>query len=75
MVKVRPPNDPAINYIYVCIEEYLDGKQSCDWILNIMKKTNLPKEKLAGIMRQLSDYGSKDRYSELARECRLFGLV
>lgn len=65
--------DP-INHMYVVIQSYLDGKINCEEVIGIMKESDLPAVKLAGIMRQLSDYGDEDRYSLLRNECRLFGL-
>ncbi len=72
-IKTKQPENP-INSMYVSIETYLDGKSSLHEIFGIMRGTDLTAGKLAGIMRQLSDYGDRDRYSSLYRECRLFGL-
>jgi len=73
-LKAKHLEDPAINHMYVSIQSYLDGQSSCDDIISIMKESDLPAGKLAGIMRQLSDYGDRDKYSLLCQECRLFGL-
>ncbi len=73
-MKAKHPEDLAINRMYVSIESYLDGKSSFLEIFGIMKVSDLPAGKLAGIMRQLSDYGDRDRYSVLYHECRLFGM-
>ncbi len=73
-MKAKHPDDPAINCMYVCIESYLDGKSSFQEIFGVMRASNLPARKLAGIMRQLSDYGDKEKYSILYGECRSFGL-
>jgi hypothetical protein len=56
------------------VEAYLDGKISCEAAVSKMKSSALPADKLAGIMRQLSDYGDKDRYSLICKECKLFGV-
>jgi hypothetical protein len=73
-LKIKHFDDPSINRVYTAVESYLDGKINCEVAVDIMKGSELPTTKLAGIMRQLSDYGDKDRYSLLRRECRLFGL-
>ena len=73
-MKTKTPEDPAINRIYLAVQSYLDGTNNCDEVVNDMKESGLDSEKLAGIMRQLSDFGDMDRFSTLYRECRLFGL-
>lgn len=65
--------DP-VNRTYVIIQSYLDGKANCTEVIDVMKELDLPAAKLAGIMRQLSDYGDRDKYSLLRQECGLFGL-
>jgi len=67
-------NGLTINQLYLSIQSYLDGKSSCDEVVSIMRGSSIPAGDLAGIMRQLSDFGDKARYSLLRRECRLFGL-
>ena len=74
VLKAKHLEDPAINHMYVCIQSYLDGQSSSDEVVGIMRGSDLPAGKLAGIMRQLSDYGDRDRYSLLYRECKLFGM-
>ncbi len=71
---MKQREDPTINHMYVSIQSYLDGKSSCEEVVGIMRGSDLPAAKLAGIMRQLSDFGDRDRYSFLRHECRLFGL-
>jgi hypothetical protein len=66
--------EDSVNRTYVAIQSYIDGKISCEEAIGIVKVSDLPAIKLAGIMRQLSDYGDRDRYSLLRRECKLFGL-
>jgi len=73
-LKAKHLEDPSINGMYVAIQLYLDGKSSCDEVVGIMRTSELPSGKLAGIMRQLSDYGDTYRYSFLLRECKLFGM-
>jgi hypothetical protein len=73
-LKAKHLEDPSINGMYVAIQLYLDGKSSCDEVVGIMRGSDLPAGKLAGIMRQLSDYGDRDRYSLLHHECKLFGM-
>ena len=73
-MKAKHLEDPSINGMYVAIQLYLDGKSSCDEVVGIMRGSDLPAGKLAGIMRQLSDYGDRDRYSLLYYECKLFGM-
>ena len=73
-MKAKHLEDPSINQMYVSIQSYLDGKSSCDEVVGIMRGSDLPAVKLAGIMRQLSDYGDRERYSFLRHECKLFGM-
>jgi len=73
-LKAKHLEDPAINHMYISIQSYLDGKSSCYDIVGIIRGSDLPAGKLAGIMRQLSDYGDRDRYSLLRHECKLFGM-
>ncbi len=63
-----------VNQMYVCIQAYLDGKGNCDEVMRVMRQSTIPSAKLAGIVRQLSDFGDKAKYSLLRRECRSFGL-
>ena len=70
----HPGNGLTINQLYLSIQSYLDGKSSCDEVVGIMRESDIPAGNLAGIMRQLSGFGDKDRYSLLHRECRLFRL-
>jgi hypothetical protein len=74
VLKAKTLEDPSINGMYIAIQLYLDGKSSCDEVVGIMQKSEIPAGKLAGIMRQLSDYGDRYRYSFLQHECKLFGL-
>ncbi len=67
-------NGLTINQLYLSIQSYLDGKSNCDEVVSIMRESDIPAGNLAGIMRQLSGFGDKDRYSLLYRECRLFRL-
>lgn len=60
--------------MYVAVEAYLDGKISCEAAVSKLQGSELPADKLAGIMRQLSDYGDKGRYSLICKECKLFGV-
>jgi len=73
-LKAKHLEDPSINGMYVAIQLYLDGKSSRDEVVGIIRGSDLPAGKLAGIMRQLSDYGDRDRYSLLYYECKLFGM-
>jgi len=73
-MKAKHLEDPSINHMYVSIQSYLDGKSSCDEVVGAMRGSDLPAGKLAGIMRQLSDYGDREKYSLLRRECKLFGM-
>ena len=73
-MKTKTPEDPAINRMYITIQSYLDGKNNCDEVVSEIKESGLHSEKIAGIMRQLSNYGDMGRYSLLRQECRLFGL-
>lgn len=70
----HPSNGLTINQLYLSIQSYLDGKTSCDEVVSIMRESDIPAGNLAGVMRQLSGFGDKDRYSLLHRECRLFRL-
>jgi hypothetical protein len=70
----NPSNGLAINQLYLSIQSYLDGKSSCDEVVSMMRGSHIPAGDLAGIMRQLSEFGDKARYSVLRQECRLFGL-
>jgi len=74
VLKAKHLEDPSINGMYVAIQLYLDGKSSCEEVVGIMRSSEIPAGKLAGIMRQLSDYGDRDRYSFLRHECKLFGM-
>lgn len=60
--------------MYASIQLYLDGESNCDEVVGMMRESDIPPAKLAGIMRQLSDYGDRDRYSLLLHECRLFDI-
>jgi hypothetical protein len=70
----HPSNGLTINQLYLSIQSYLDGKSSCDEVVGIMRESDIPAGNLAGVMRQLSGFGDKDRFSLLHRECRLFRL-
>ena len=73
-MKTKTPEGHGINSMYTTIQSYLDGTNDCAEVVSYMRESGLKSEILAGIMRQLSDFGDIDRYSLLRQECKLFGL-
>jgi hypothetical protein len=48
---------------------YLEGNKNLNWILGIIKSTNIDKEELKRILENLENYGNKDRFNELFISC------
>ena len=63
------------NQVRKSLMAYLEGKKNLNWILGIIKSTNIDQKDLLQIFENLNAYGDHDKYSEAYSSCKEQGLL
>jgi hypothetical protein len=72
-----PISEDEFSYRYAlgCIRAYLEGKQTENWVMSMIRGTNIRDQALAGILNQLQPSAIPERYVKLLSLCKNEGRL
>ena len=65
----------SYRYALGCIRAYLEGKQTENWVMSMIRGTNIRGRVLADILNQLQPSAVPERYEKLLSLCRNEGRL
>ena len=63
------------NHLAGCVRAFLDGKQTINWVMGLIRGHRLPKSILEAILATAQPNADPARYEELLSTCRDEGLL
>jgi hypothetical protein len=72
---VRSVEETTYRYAYKCLRAFLEGEQSINWIVGVIRESSVRDQRLAEVFERLEEYGDPERYQEALSACREQGWI
>lgn len=75
MVEAMSPEERARSYTRGCLLAYLEGKKNLNWIVGIVRSSELRGSGLGQIFYELRNHGDPERYHAVRLACQNQGWM
>ncbi len=70
---MKPVHEAVENHARKCLMAFVEGKQTLNWIIGILRRSGLRGRALEEVFQRLQGFGDQDRLQQVREQCQKEG--